>query len=212
MLTIYLHRSQQGLLDELEERCPDLLPARSLYPNHTTYRCALDERELGRRQKIWLAEHHVLFVDSERVRERRARAFLHNVALDAGGQEPHYVTFRRVDHDPACHFVQARSREQEGIALYLLADWTGREPVGYARRIDGLWVCRDEGALLAYCLNERGCPAHVIQSARTPAELEAWLLEQRFLQVLCSEPEPGVCGFYLFVREEGIPEMLGVEE
>src|SRR5581483_1832372 len=75
MLVIYLHHSQVGLLEVLREVCPDLaLAPRSLYPGYVTYRATLAEGEAGLGQTACLRRLHILYLDTEALRERRARA------------------------------------------------------------------------------------------------------------------------------------------
>lgn len=212
MLTIYLHSSQEALLDELREVCPDLEPAaRSVYLNYTTYHSYLSEEDQGRAQKRWLSSHRVLFVDTERVRERRARAFLRDATLTLENEAAHSFSFARVDNDPDYHRVALSTHQQEA-AFYLLPGWTGRERAPFHLWVGAVYVSRLEENFVVYSFTPNGCLDHEIARLPTEEALTNWLLDRRYLQVYCLSPTPDLCGFYLYLRDDGLPEMLRMDE
>lgn len=132
MLIIYLHCSQERLLDALKDVCPDLTPApKSLYPGYRTYHAALADGEAGLVQKAWLVRQHVLYTDTEAMRERRARVFMRHALLEPDEERALSFSFTRVEEHPGCHRVRIRSHTREAT-LYLRANWTGREQVSFA--------------------------------------------------------------------------------
>lgn len=212
MLTIYLHRSQEGLLDELKEVCPDLEPSqRSLYPDHTTYHSYLNDEDYGRLQKGWLSSHQILFVDTERLRERRTRAFLRNTALAPEHGAPLSLSFARVEDDPDFHQVTLCTRRQE-TTFYLLPGWTGRENTPFHLWVGAVYVFRQKGELVVYGFTPGGCLDHEIARLSTTEELINWLLARRYLQIYSLSTTPDPCGLYLYLREDGLPETLRMDE
>lgn len=212
VLTIYLHRSQEALLDELKEVCPDLEPSdRSAYPNFTTYHSYLNEEDYGRLQKSWLSSHQIPFIDTERVRERRTRAFLRDTALEPEHGAPLSFSFARVENDPDFHHVTLCTRQQE-TAFYLLPGWTGRERAPFHLWVGAIYVTRQESELVVYGFTASGCLDREITRLPTTESLTNWLLERRYLQIYSLSIEPDPCGFYLYLREDGLPEMLRMDE
>lgn len=212
MLTVYLHRSQEALLEEIKKVLPDLEEAaRSVYPNYTTYHAYLSEQDQGRRQRGWLMAHSVLFIDTERVRERRARAFMRQATLGPEEDAPLAFSFARAENDPDFHSVTVRSRHHQAT-LYLSAGWTGREHTPFHLWIGAIYVVQENNALAAYCFDAAGCLDHEIYRLPTAEEMTRWLLDRRYLQIYCLTPRPGVEGLYLRVREDGLPEMLRMDE
>ncbi len=212
MLTIYLHRSQEALLAELKEVFPDLeAAARSVYPDYTTYHAYASEQDQGRRQKGWLLDHNVLFIDTERVRERRVRAFLRRATLGPEEDAPLAIAFARVENDPDFHRVTFSSRQHQAT-LYLSAGWTGREYTPLHLWIGAIYVVQEQDALVVYCFGAGGRLDHEIYRLSTADEMTRWLLESRYLQIYCLTSTPGVEGLYLRVREDGLPEMLRMDE
>lgn len=205
MLTIYLHRSQANLLTELAALFPDLEETHSFYPNHRVYHAYLSEGS-KQAQKDWLYSHLVLFVDSERIRERRARVFFEEITLTKDGCAPDIFSFERVDNDPDYHRVLFRAKHEE-IVFYLLAGWTGRERVSYSNWSGGLYVHQESDRWLIHVLNDHGCLGHEVYRASTPQEIEYWLLCRRYLQVYCLSSEPNVCGLYRCLREAAGADM-----
>lgn len=212
MLNIYLHRSQETLLEEIKEVFPDLeKAARSAYPNYTTYHAYLSEQDQGRRQRDWLAAHSVLFIDTERVRERRARAFMRHATLGPEEETPLALSFARVENDPDFHRVTVSSRQRQAT-LYLLAGWTGREHAPFHLWVGAVYVVRENNDLVVYCFDATGRLDHEIYRLPTAEEMTRWLLDRRYLQIYCLTSTPGVEGLYLRVREDGLPEMLRMDE
>lgn len=212
MLTIYLHCSQEALLADLKEMFPDLeVAARSAYPNYTTYHAYLSGQDQGRRQKGWLMAHSVLFLDTERVRERRVRAFLRHATLGPEEDVPLAIAFARVENDPDFHCVIASSRQHQAT-LYLSAGWTGREHAPLHLWIGAIYVVQENDALVVYCFDASGRLDHEIYRLPSADEMTRWLLDRRYLQIYCLTPTPGVEGLYLRVREDGLPEMLRMDE
>src|SRR5579883_1408066 len=150
MLVIYLHHSQVGLLEVLREVCPDLsLAPRSLYPGYVTYRAALAEGKAGLGQTACLRRLHILYLDTEAQRERRARAFLRYAVLDPQETRALSFSFARVEaHDPAmpCVCVPARASARRHSTCARTGQAASRLPlrVGWARsgstaRRSGCW-------------------------------------------------------------------------
>ncbi len=213
MLTIYLHTSQQGLLEQIRHICPGLEAARqSVYPGYKTYHAYLAERkEEVLRQKGWLVAHQVLFLDTEEMRERRARAFMQRAALSPEQSCALSVSFKRVGNDPACHSLCVRSGEREAT-LYLLPGWSGRQRVPFHLWVGAIYVARQPDALTVHCFKTNGCLGHEIWRQRTDEEMTRWLLEKRYVQIYCFSCQPDVCGLYCRIHDDGVPEMLRVDE
>ncbi len=212
MLTLYLHHSQQALLEELKKVFPDLEEAaRSVYPNYTTYHAYLAEQAQGLRQRGWLMGHSVLFVDTERMRERRVRAFMRHAALGPEEDAPLAFSFARVGNDPDFHRVIVQARQHQAT-LYLSAGWTGREHLPIHLWVGAIYVVQENNALVAHCFDASGRLDHEIYRLPTAEGMTRWLLDRRYLQIYCLTPVPGVEGLYLRVREDGLPEMLRMDE
>jgi hypothetical protein len=211
MLIIYLHCSQQPLLDEITHVCPDLTPARkSLYPGYRTYHAALAEGEAGLIQKVWLTSKSVLYVDTEAVRARRARVFVRHALLRPDEDRALSFSFARVADHPGYHRLRVRSRTCEAT-LYLRENWTGREQVPFAFWVGAIWVCRQPSGLVAYALNERGLLDRIIHCLPTEEEMTCWLLSQRYIHLYCFSHTPDICGLYCRIHDDGIPEIARVE-
>jgi hypothetical protein len=211
VLTIYLHRSQEALLEELRGMFPDLeAAAHSAYPCYTTYHAYLSEEDQGRRQKGWLTAHYVLFVDTERVRERRARVFVRHASLAPEEDAPLALSFARVENDPDFHRMTISSRQHQAT-LYLSAAWTGREHTPFHLWLGAIYVVQEKEALVVYCFDAAGRMDHEIYRLPTVEEMTRWLLERRYLQIYALTPTPGVEGLYLRLHEDGLPEMLRVD-
>jgi hypothetical protein len=208
MLVIYLHHSQVGLLEVLREVCPDLaLAPRSLYPGYVTYRAALAEGKAGLGQTACLRKLHILYLDTEAMRERRARAFMRYAALEPDGERALSFSFARVQaDDPRCHRVRVRSRESEAT-LYLRENWTGREQAPFASWVGALWVYREEDRLMAYSMNERGLPERLLSCQFSEHAMDAWLLENRYLRLYRLSHTPDPCGLYCRIHEDGLPDV-----
>lgn len=210
MLVIYLHHSQVGLLEVLREVCPDLsLAPRSLYPGYVTYRAALAEGKAGLGQTACLRRLHILYLDTEALRERRARAFLRYAALDPQETRALSFSFARVEaNDPDRHAVRVRSRESKREAtLYLRENWTGREQAPFASWVGALWVYREENRLMAYSMNERGLPERLLSCQFSEHAMDAWLLENRYLRLYRLSHTPDPCGLYCRIHEDGLPDV-----
>lgn len=212
MLTIYLHESQRALLSSLKSVFPDIVPTkRSIYPNHREYHASLRAGLASLEQTHWLRDHFVLYFDRDRLLEHRTRTFLRHTTLDPQVPRTVSLSFSRAEEQPGIRCVRLRSREQEAT-LYLLPGWTGQARLPFEGAVGTVLVSREGEQLTATRFHERGCLSRQLARCSTEAEMTAWLLEHRYLQIYSFAYHPDICGLYCLIHDRGLAEILRVNE
>ncbi len=192
MLEIVIHLDQYALVSELRRVFPDLSLEKRIN-GRRYYLASFADGPEGIRQRAFLSECHLEYIDQERQREQSIRAFFAGVELE--GKPIDQVIFRRVLNYANYHSAALHTEDDE-IYLRFPPHWN---PGQWFRRdimVGWLYVYKASEQTCASLVGTERCITEPIKRTTLTTEMAKWLQEQGYMQVVCTTIRPGIFGLY----------------